>query len=42
MKSDSVFLHGYFDVDPAILWDVIRHRIPELTQRVEELLRIER
>lgn len=31
-------IHGYFDVDPAILWDVIQHRVPELKQQVEQLL----
>lgn len=34
-------IHGYFDVDLVILWDVIRHRIPELEQHIEELLRSE-
>ena len=32
-------IHGYFNVDLAILWDVVRHRIPELKQHVENLLR---
>ena len=27
-------IHGYFDVDLVILWDVIRHRIPELKEHV--------
>lgn len=31
-------IHGYFDVDLAILWDVIRNRIPELQRHVERLL----
>ena len=31
-------IHGYFDVDLAILWDVIRNRIPELKRQVEQLL----
>lgn len=35
-------IHGYFDVDPAILWDVIQHRVPELKRQVEELLDIGR
>ncbi len=35
-------IHGYFSVDLAILWDVVQHRIPELKQHVEELLRSER
>ena len=35
-------IHGYFDVDLTILWDVVQHRIPELKQHVEELLKSER
>jgi len=35
-------IHGYFDVDQAILWDVIQRRVPELKQQVEELLKSER
>jgi uncharacterized protein with HEPN domain len=35
-------IHGYFDVDQTILWDVIQHRVPELKQHVEELLKRER
>jgi uncharacterized protein with HEPN domain len=31
-------IHAYFDVDLAILWDVIRNRIPELKREVERLL----
>lgn len=34
-------IHGYFDVDQAILWDVIQRRVPELKQQVEELLKSE-
>jgi uncharacterized protein with HEPN domain len=35
-------IHGYFDVDEAILWDVIQHRVPELKEHVEALLKSER
>jgi uncharacterized protein with HEPN domain len=35
-------IHGYFDVDQAILWDVIQGRVPEPKQHVEELLKSER
>ena len=35
-------IHGYFDVDSTILWDVIQHRVPELKQQVKELLDSER
>jgi uncharacterized protein with HEPN domain len=34
-------IHGYFDVDEAILWDVIQHRVPELKEQVEALLKSE-
>jgi uncharacterized protein with HEPN domain len=34
-------IHGYFEVDLAILWDVIQHRVPELRQQVDELLKRE-
>jgi uncharacterized protein with HEPN domain len=34
-------IHGYFDVDQTILWDVIQHRVPELKRDVEELLKRE-
>ncbi|MCX6550904.1 MAG: DUF86 domain-containing protein [Acidobacteria bacterium] len=34
-------IHGYFDVDQTILWDVIQHRVPELRRHVEELLKRE-
>lgn len=34
-------IHGYFDVDLGILWDVIQTRVPPLKQQVEELLRQE-
>jgi len=32
-------IHGYFDVDLGILWDVIQKRLLPLKQQVEELLR---
>jgi len=35
-------IHGCFDVDQTILWDVIQHRVPELKRDVEELLKNER
>lgn len=35
-------IHGYFDVDLTILWDVVQHRVPELKQHVEALLKSER
>ena len=34
-------IHGYFDVDLGILWDVIQKRLLPLKEQVEELLRQE-
>ena len=34
-------IHGYFDVDLGILWDVIQKRLLPLEEQVEELLRQE-
>jgi uncharacterized protein with HEPN domain len=34
-------IHGYFDVDLGILWDVIKTRLLPLKEQVEELLRQE-
>ena len=34
-------IHGYFDVDLGILWDVIQQRLLPLKERIEELLRQE-
>jgi uncharacterized protein with HEPN domain len=35
----NILVHGYLGVDDDILWDVIRHRIPELKRMLEELRR---
>ena len=34
-------IHGYFDVDLHILWDVISNKLPLLKEHVEGLLRSE-
>ena len=31
-------IHGYDNVDDAIIWDVVTRKLPELTTRVEELM----
>jgi uncharacterized protein with HEPN domain len=31
-------IHGYFGVDYDIVWDVVINKIPQLRQRVEEIL----
>ncbi len=34
-------IHAYFDVDYEVVWDVVRHDIPELKQQVEAILATE-
>ncbi|MBM4033782.1 MAG: DUF86 domain-containing protein [Planctomycetes bacterium] len=31
-------IHAYFGVDYDIVWDVVRRKMPELTQRVKEMI----
>ena len=31
-------IHGYWDVDPALVWDVIQHQLPVLKAAVAQLL----
>lgn len=31
-------IHGYWDVDPVLVWDVIQHQLPILRAAVAELL----
>lgn len=31
-------IHGYWNVDAQLVWDVIEHELPELKQAVERLL----
>lgn len=31
-------IHGYFGVDYELVWDVVRHKIPPLGERVRHLL----
>jgi len=34
-------VHGYFDVDPDIVWAAISERIPELKERINVVLATE-
>jgi uncharacterized protein with HEPN domain len=31
-------IHGYFGVDYDLVWDVIKHKIPELKREIKEIL----
>ncbi len=31
----DVIAHAYFGIDDAILWDVLRHKVPDLRQTIE-------
>lgn len=33
-----ILVHGYFDVDVDLVWDVVEHKIPALKPEIEELL----
>jgi len=35
----NVLIHGYAQVDDALVWDVVQTRLPTLCQQVNELLR---
>ena len=37
----NILIHGYDSIDVEIVWQVIRHRLPELLLEVEALLREE-
>jgi uncharacterized protein with HEPN domain len=32
----NILVHGYLGIDDDILWDVIRHRVPELQRELRE------
>lgn len=35
----NLVVHAYFSVEPAILWETIRHDLPSLTAAIERMLR---
>ncbi|MCL4501026.1 MAG: DUF86 domain-containing protein [Deltaproteobacteria bacterium] len=35
-------IHDYFGVDYEIVWDVVQNKIPDLHQKIEEILKQER
>ena len=37
----NILIHGYDSIDVEIVWQVIRHRLPQLLVEVEELLQQE-
>lgn len=34
----NVFVHEYFGIDTYLVWEIIRKDIPELKQRIQEIL----
>jgi uncharacterized protein with HEPN domain len=32
----NILVHGYLGIDDDILWDVVRHRVPELKRELTE------
>jgi uncharacterized protein with HEPN domain len=37
----DVLAHAYFGLDEAVLWDIVRNKIPPLLSRVDHILRQE-
>lgn len=34
----DVIIHGYFGIDPEIIWDVVKKKVPELKVVIEAML----
>ncbi len=34
----DILIHDYFGIDMDIVWDVVRHKLPELVQHVRRIL----
>ena len=34
----DMMIHGYFSINYRIVWDVVKHKIPTLTQQIKNLL----
>ncbi|KPK99696.1 MAG: hypothetical protein AMJ91_06780 [candidate division Zixibacteria bacterium SM23_73_3] len=34
----DILIHGYFGIDVDIVWDVVKNKIPELKQKILEIL----
>ncbi|MBV1767969.1 MAG: DUF86 domain-containing protein, partial [Methanobacterium sp.] len=32
-------IHGYFGVDPEIVWETIKNRLPEIKTQIQDLLK---
>jgi len=39
MGMRHILVHGYFDVDTAVVWDVVERDLPDLKRRIETILR---
>ena len=37
----DVLIHGYMDVDLAVLWKIVEHKLPELKRKVEMIIAAE-
>lgn len=35
----SVLVHGYFDIDPEVVWEAANRDVPALKPRIEDLLK---
>jgi len=35
-------IHDYFGIDYDIVWDVVKNKIPQLQDEVEEILKLEK
>ena len=33
-------IHHYFGVDYALVWDVVKHELPELGKQIEEMVKL--
>jgi uncharacterized protein with HEPN domain len=34
----NVFVHEYFGIDSTIVWEIIKNDLPDLKQKVEDIL----
>jgi uncharacterized protein with HEPN domain len=35
----NVFTHEYFGIDSSVIWEIIKNDIPELKEKIEEILK---
>jgi len=36
----DILIHGYFGIDVDIVWDVVKNKIPELKQKISEIVSV--